>query len=336
MLTILKLQLKTALRDKVVIISILLPIFMAVLLRINMPDTVIIEAQVAVNNNDLPIETIRKIEKVAVVNRFNNIEEIKNRVLISKDEVVGIITDDTVGQCKFIFEGNETTRTIKNMEAIGDLINDNISLDKTQVEVISSDNNEMKYMLIIITMLIALYMGSTFIAFNIVGEKEEGIANINQILPISNNKYNLQKVLLGLIGTVVITFITGLILIDKDNFSYLFLFLFVSACCSSSLGLYLGFFSKDLLSAIINTKVVLLVFILIPFIGFIIPEKLNTLKKLFYLIPTYPIFEGFWCILKYGDVSAMMFNMGIVFLHTSAAYLLYFCILNRCGETYHK
>ncbi len=47
---------------------------------------------------------------------------------------------------------------------------------------------------IAITLIVAMFMGCTFNAVNIISEKEDGIALINEILPISSKEYIAQKI----------------------------------------------------------------------------------------------------------------------------------------------
>lgn len=326
MISALFIQSKIVLRDKIIIISILLPIFLAIFLTVDLTDTMTIENQFAVIENNLPVETIDKIKEIATVTEFSSFYELKKRVLVPKDEIIGIVLDSTT-EYKYILEGNETTRTLKNLEVIDNFLKGNNPIDEVNIEFQPNTDNDMKYFLMILTMIIALYMGSTLIAFNIIEEKESGINNINKILPVSAKQFIFYKILNGLLGTIFIISVTGFILVGKSYFPYLFLFSLIAACCSSSLGLYLGLFSKDLITGIIYTKVILLLFIFIPVIGFIMPN--NIITKFFYLIPTYPIFQGFWSIIKYGDEIGMLKNMAIILAHTIIAYTLYYYISNH-------
>ena len=58
----------------------------------------------------------------------------------------------------------------------------------------------LKSLLIVITLITAMFMGCTFNSMNIIGEKEDGIALVNQILPMNTRTYILQKLALGFWG----------------------------------------------------------------------------------------------------------------------------------------
>ena len=42
-----------------------------------------------------------------------------------------------------------------------------------------------------------MFMGCTFNAMNIISEKEDGVAFVNEILPVTPSQYILQKVVVG-------------------------------------------------------------------------------------------------------------------------------------------
>ena len=51
---------------------------------------------------------------------------------------------------------------------------------------------------IVVTLIVAMFMGCTFNAMNIISEKEDGVAFINEILPMTSGQYVIQKSLSGL------------------------------------------------------------------------------------------------------------------------------------------
>lgn len=52
---------------------------------------------------------------------------------------------------------------------------------------------------IAMTLLVAMFMGCTFNAMNIISEKENGVAFVNQILPMTRRGYVIQKIFVGYI-----------------------------------------------------------------------------------------------------------------------------------------
>ena len=54
-------------------------------------------------------------------------------------------------------------------------------------------------MFIAVTLMVAMFMGCTFNAMNIISEKEDGIAYINEILPMTYGQYMMQKISVGFV-----------------------------------------------------------------------------------------------------------------------------------------
>ena len=56
-----------------------------------------------------------------------------------------------------------------------------------------------QYIFVAITLIVAMFMGCTFNAMNIISEKEDGVAIINEILPLTSRQYVLQKIFIGFV-----------------------------------------------------------------------------------------------------------------------------------------
>jgi hypothetical protein len=65
--------------------------------------------------------------------------------------------------------------------------------DRTVVPV-PNDNDGLKSLLIVITLVTSMFMGCTFNAMNNIAEKEDGVAFINRILPMTTKTYMMQKI----------------------------------------------------------------------------------------------------------------------------------------------
>lgn len=329
MLITLRLQLKNILRDKFVQISILLPIVLAIVLKLCTPN-LIIEPRVAILKDNLSPATINQLADVAIVEQYFHISELRNRILENKNEIIGLVFDDRTGHFKVMLQGNETIRVKTTAQIIAKLINGRITTDKTETEILINDNNDLYNFLMTLNVLIALFMGCTFNAFNLVAEKEEGIININRILPIQHHKYIIQKTILGFIGSVVVAVVTITIAFGSGiNWWIVFPFILVSSFAVSILGLYLGLFSNGLLSIIVNTKVILLLFIFVPVIGFIMPADLKVMRTIFYLIPSFPMFAGLWAIFQERNMLQMIINTSIMGIQALLAYFIYLNMLKK-------
>ncbi len=56
-----------------------------------------------------------------------------------------------------------------------------------------------QYVFAAITLIVAIFMGCTFNAMNIISEKEDGVALINEILPMTSQQYVFQKIFIGFV-----------------------------------------------------------------------------------------------------------------------------------------
>lgn len=59
------------------------------------------------------------------------------------------------------------------------------ALSKVTITPTADNSDTLKSLLIVITMVTAMFMGCTFNAMSIIGEKEDGIALINEVLPMT-------------------------------------------------------------------------------------------------------------------------------------------------------
>lgn len=334
MLDILKLQLKNSLRDKIIVLSICLPVVVALVLKFYVPSVIVLEPQLAVVEGNLAGEQLEQLRELAQIEQYPTVADLKARVLNNTDEVIGVVYDNESSKYNFFLEGNETTLTHKLTAVMASVLSGNASSDPAESEILTANHDQMISLIIAITMMMALYLGSTFIIFTMVSEKEEGIAVLNQIMPISPTQYAVQKIILGFLGTVVITFVIGFMLFSSGKLVYLLPFLTIAAGYVSIIGLVVGSLAPDLVVAIITTKVVLLVLIFVPIIAFIMPPNLEHIKAFFNLIPSYPIFDGIIAISNGSNLTRILPNILIMVAHIAAGYGFYFAVLRPGGRFY--
>ena len=60
-------------------------------------------------------------------------------------------------------------------------------------------------------LIVAMFMGCTFNAMNIISEKEDGVAFINEILPMTPSQYIFQKVVVGFLFGSLSSIVTACI-----------------------------------------------------------------------------------------------------------------------------
>lgn len=156
------------------------------------------------------------------------------------------------------------------------------------------------------TLVAAMFMGCTFNAMNIIGEKEDGIEFINQVLPMSASSYITQKTLLGFIGGTVSTIITALICVrtDIEHILPFLLIILLSAYISALMGLLIGCFSDGLMSGIAYIKVLMILFQAPPIFFYLTVPDSSIIFKLSYLLPSSATFYGVMDLLN-GQTKAL-------------------------------
>lgn len=309
------LQLKNVIKDKLVLMSMLLPIVLVAILRIYTPNT-IIDNQIVLIDNNVPNITMEKLNKVTNIVVVKNKDQLYEKVLHTKDDIIGIIMSDDTEEYEFIIQGNETTRVKTFIEVVATYLNREEDVSSFKNLILPHKSTDMYNFIVVLIILIALFMGCTYNGFNIVAEKEEGIQYINQILPMTEKMYMIQKIMLGCIGSIIITMITLLIAVTKIYWISVIILTIISSFLASMIGFYLGTLSKNLMSVIINTKVILLVFIFIPVINFMMPYKSPLVKGIFYLVPSFSIFNGLWIIIAEYNFEKLIYNIAIIIAHS--------------------
>ncbi len=61
------------------------------------------------------------------------------------------------------------------------------------------------------TLITAMFMGCTFNAMNIISEKENGVALVNEILPMTSRQYVIQKIFIGFVFGCLSAMVTAAI-----------------------------------------------------------------------------------------------------------------------------
>ncbi len=329
MLVALKIQFKSLSKDKMVWISVLFPIIIAICIRL-FTGNLVIEQSIGYVENNLSSEQIADLEQFAQLKQFENESDLETYILNSTNDGIGIIFNDEIGDYSFLLQGNELAINDYNLSALYDYLKHGSSFDKISIDVMTNDENYVMTLLITITVLMGLFLGAVFNAFNIVSEKEDNINILNQILPMSISTYVIQKSIIGFIASFVLSLIT-LLIVTGVGIPILptVVLLLMGSLLSTFVGLYLGHYSNNQMVAIVMTKFVLLAFTFFPFIGFMIPKESEWVKNIFYVVPSYAVFNGLWAVVENQDVGVIMINSLITLFYTILAACIYWLISKR-------
>lgn len=205
-------------------------------------------------------------------------------------------------------------------------------LNSISVEIHSDQGSNLwlKSLLISITMVTAMFMGCTFNAMSIIGEKEDGISYINEILPITQQEYVFQKITLGLVGSFVPSVATAIVCmrIEAREFLPLLLLIMLSAFISALIGMYIGRFSSGLMVGIIYIKVIMILFIA-PSILFYLTVPVDSIGRILtYLLPSSVTFYGLIEMMS-GQGQNINIYLAVLLIQSVIWLMIYIFIVNR-------
>ena len=145
-----------------------------------------------------------------------------------------------------------------------------------------------------ITMVTAMFMGCTFNAMSLIKEKEDGINFINEILPMTQSQFLLQKILLGFLGGILSTIVTALVCIRPkvSQLPFLLLLIILSTFLAALTGLFIGHFSRELMTGIVLIKAVMILFIAPPILFYLTLPADSPLYAWTCLLPSSTAFYG--------------------------------------------
>ncbi|MGO3751683.1 MAG: ABC transporter permease [Peptoniphilaceae bacterium] len=289
----LKYQFKILVKDKMVIISFLLPIIMAFAVGLITEDSFssVENVQFVVFEENIEDNTINKLKRYGSVEIVSSIEKLEEKIIEPSDDSIGLaLTEENK---TIIIAGDETSyikSIASNLLSMINLENANkieeIAIDR------ASDSLASKQLFIGLTMLTALFVGCSFNAIVIISEKENGITKVNSILPIKKLDFLIQKIAVAFIGGVFVSLLTWLILKGIDiSIIKIAILIVLASYFSAILGLFIGHFASDFLSAVVFIKFILVFFIAMPITTLLVDSSTILYKVLYVLIPSISVFN---------------------------------------------
>ena len=324
-------QLKNIRRDKMCILSFFLPVVMglAITFMSDISFSEISETSFGVIQNNISTEATHWLQDNGSIIEFHNEIELHNAILEPKSQMIGVLWNgETI---ETILAGDEFQMTTTIANTLPQLFENRNAINHSNITIFETEKNDagIKTLLLVVTLITAMFMGCTFNAMNIIGEKEDGISLINEIMPLSKTDYLVQKILLGFVGGTVSTLLTIIVCVNINISQILPLLTLVllSAFIAALAGLFVGKISSGLMVGIVYLKVVMILFIAPP-IFFSLLASPNSIVHVFsYLIPSSATFYGLSDVLN-GKPQDML-NIFILILHCVVWTALYVCIENH-------
>lgn len=293
----LKYQLKSIRRDKMCMLTFLLPVIVGI--AINLLSGVSFqsmgETAFGVLENNISADTVEWLQSNGTVTQYETLDELREAVNNPSTQMIGVLQTGNAIQTFLSGDELEVNRRIADtLPQIYEKRIEQLSFDKTIIPVKTDNNEGLKSLLIVLTLVTAMFMGCTFNAMNIISEKEDGIEFINQVLPTTTKSYVVQKMLLGFIGGSVSTIVTAFICMRIEAVQILPFLLIVlfSAYISALIGLFIGYFSNGLMVGIVYIKMVMILFLAPPIFFYLKVPDNSIIFILSYLIPSSATFYG--------------------------------------------
>lgn len=322
----LKYQMKSVLRDKFCLMTFLLPILVAVALHFmgSIDMSSLGELHFGVLENELSPQTVTWLERYGPVTAYGTQEELTAAINEPSTNVIGVWADGD--SLKTAISGDELDIFRQAAATLPTLYERRTAAEQVEIQTLERPDimESLQGIFIPAVLIVAMFMGCTFNAMNIISEKEDGVAFVNEILPQTSGQYILQKVvvvgfLFGSLSSVVTACIC--FRLSLQNFGIMLALIVLSSFVAALIGLFIGKFSEGLMIGVVYIKIVMLLFLAVPIVCALIGVS-GLLAVICNIVPSQPAFEGIMA-LSNGNMGTAMKDTGILAIHCIAWFALY-------------
>ena len=324
----LKYQLKSVLRDKFCLMTFLLPILVAVALNFmgSIDLSSLGELHFGVLENNLSPQTVTWLERYGPVTAYETPEELTAAIREPSTNVIGVRADGD--SLRTAIAGDELDVFQQAAATLPALYEQRVKAELVKVLTLERPDILESFQDIFIpaVLIVAMFMGCTFNAMNIISEKEDGVAFINEILPMTPSQYIFQKVVVGFLFGSLSSIVTACICfrLSWQNFGLLLALIVLSSFVAALIGLFIGKLSEGLMTSVIYIKIVMLLFLTVPILCALIGAN-GLLAAICNLVPSQPAFEGIMA-LSAGNMETAVKDVGILAVHSVTWFVLYVLI----------
>ncbi len=318
-------QLKSVLRDKFCLMTFLLPILVAAALNFmgSIDLSTLGELHFGVLENDLSPQTVTWLERYGPVTVYGTQEELTAAVKEPSTNVIGVKADgDSI---KTAISGDELDIFQQAAATLPALYEQRAEAELVKVLTLERPDILERFQDIFIpaVLIVAMFMGCTFNAMNIISEKEDGVAFINEILPMTPGQYIFQKVVVGFLFGSLSSIVTACICfrLSWQNFGLLLALIVLSSFVAALTGLFIGKLSEGLMIGVVYIKIVMLLFLAVPILCALIGPS-GPLAVICNIVPSQPAFDGIMA-LSAGNTGTAVKDVGILTVHCIVWFSLY-------------
>ena len=324
-------QLKSVLRDKFCLMTFLLPILVAVALNFmgSIDLSSLGELHFGVLENDLPPQTITWLERYGPVTAYGTQDELTAAIKEPSTNIIGVKADGD--SLRTAIAGDELDIFQQAAATLPTLYDRRENAEQTEVQVLDRPDILENFQDIFIpaVLIVAMFMGCTFNAMNIISEKEDGVAFVNEILPMTPCQYILQKVVVGFLFGSLSSIITACICFQLSwhNLGIMLVLIVLSSFVAALIGLFIGKLSEGLMIGVVYIKIIMLIFIAVPIVCALIGVS-GPLAIICNIVPSQPAFDGIMA-LSAENMGTAIRDIGILAFHCFAWFALYVLISGR-------
>ena len=321
-------QLKSLWKDKFCIMSFLLPIIVAVAL--NFIGTIDLsslgELHFGALENNLLAGTISWLEQYGSVTMYKTLEDLTASINEPSTELIGVENDGN--GIKTMVAGDELDIYRQAADTLPALYANRENTEQINVSILERPDilDGMQNIFIAMTLIVAMFMGCTFNAMNIISEKENGIDLVNQILPVTHSQYVIQKIFVGFVCGCLSAVMTACICfqLSLQRILLMLALIILSAFVAALIGLFIGKFSGNLMAGVVYVKIVMIVFMAVPLLSYLLGAN-GLILTLCYFVPSNAAFEGIMNLANSAE-SMIAKDMLILMAHCVIWLLLYLSV----------
>lgn len=324
----LKYQLKSVWKDKFCLMTFLLPILVAAALNFmgSIDLSSLGELHFGALKDDLPVQTVAWLERYGPVTFYDTPKALTAAINEPSTNVIGVNTDGS--GIRTAIAGDELEIFQQAAATLPTLYEQREHA--AQAEIIVRERPDilknLQGIFLPAVLIVAMFMGCTFNAMNIISEKEDGVAFVNEILPATPGQYLLQKIMVGFLFGSLSSAATACVCfrLSWESTGLMTALILLSSFVAALIGLLIGRFSDGLMTGVVYIKIVMLLFIAVPV--FCVLTGVSGLPAvLCYLVPSQPAFEGIMA-LNAGNTGTAAKDIGILAGHCAAWISLYHVI----------
>ncbi len=230
------------------------------------------EFHFGVLKGDLSAQTVTWLERYGLVTIYPTMEELTDAIEEPSTNLIGVEADGS--RIKTIISGDELDIFRQIADTLPDLYEQRTAAGQTKAHILERPDVMAGFqdMLIAVILIVAMFMGCAFNAMNMISEKEDGVAFINEILPMAKSQYIMQKLMVGFTCGCLSSIITVCICfrLSLQNAALMLVLIVLSAFVAALIGLFIGRVSDGLMVGVVYIKIVMLLFMAVPIMSFLV------------------------------------------------------------------